>query len=100
MLKVCILRYAAVLGAAQCLGLEDYRPLVLPVGAVVVAGSLLMYQDVAVTTAFVAEVWPLYALTFEAGIPLLLLVVAVARGLGKKDKEVHDSGMGNYPEIK
>lgn len=86
-IKVCLLRYTAVLGAAQCLGLQDYRPLVLPVGAVVVAGSLLMYQDVAVTAAFVAEVWPFYGLTFEAGIPFLLLAVAMARGLGKKNRE-------------
>jgi len=85
-IKVCILRYAAVLGAAQCLGLEDYRPLVLPVGAVVVAGSLHMYQDVTVTAAFVSDVWPFYALTFEAGIPLLLLVLAMVRGLGSKNK--------------
>ena len=85
-IKVSILRYVTVLGAAQCLGLKDYRPLVLPVGAVVVAGSLLMYQDVAVTTTFTTEVWPFYALTFEAGIPLLLLVVALARGLGGKNK--------------
>lgn len=85
-IKVCLLRYAAVQGAAQCLELEDYRPLVLPVGAVVVAGSLHMYHDVAATVAFVSEVWPFYALTFEAGIPLLLLVVAMVRGLGSSNK--------------
>jgi spore germination protein KB len=84
-IKVCVLRYTAVLGAAQCLGLKDYRPLVLPVGAVVVAGSLLMYQDISVTTAFMAETWPFYALTFEAGIPILLLVAAIARGVWGKE---------------
>jgi spore germination protein KB len=85
-IKMSILRYAAVLGAAQCLGLKDYRPLALPVGAVVVAGSLLMYWDVLGTTRFLAEVWPFYGLTFEAVIPLLLFVLAIARGLGGKDK--------------
>lgn len=91
-IKVCVLRYTAVLGAAQCLGLRDYRPLVLPVGAIVVAGSLLMYNDASVITAFGTEVWPSYGLTFEVGIPLLLLVIALARGLGKKEKELQGEG--------
>lgn len=30
--KIGVFYYAAVLGSAQCLGLRDYRPLVLPVG--------------------------------------------------------------------
>lgn len=86
-IKVCFLRYAAVLGAAQCLELKDYRPLVLPVGAVVVAGALLMYRDTAVLASFF-EIWPFYGLTFEAGIPLILLVVTLVRGLGKNNKSL------------
>lgn len=88
-IKVGLLRYAAVLGAAQCLGLRDYRPLALPVGAIVVAGSLLMNQNVTENIAFGAKTWPFYGLTFEMVVPFLLLVVALVRGLGKRTEDQH-----------
>jgi spore germination protein KB len=84
MTKDTFFRYFAILGAAQCFGLKDYRLLALPVGVVVIAASLLLYQDLAVQVTYAKEVWPFTSLLFEAVIPLLLLVVSVARGLGNK----------------
>ncbi|MGB9825294.1 MAG: GerAB/ArcD/ProY family transporter [Desulfofundulus sp.] len=83
--KVGIFYYAAVLGSAQWLELKDYRPLVLPVGVIVVALSILIHEGIVDMLDFIDRVWPFYALSiFEAGIPLLLLVVALARGKGGK----------------
>lgn len=40
--KVTVLYHAGVLGLAQWLGLSDYRPLILPMGALLTAGSVLL----------------------------------------------------------
>jgi spore germination protein KB len=80
--KIGIFYYAAALSSAQWLELKDYRPLVAPVGVVLVALAALC-RNIVELLNFLATAWPPYALgLFEAGIPLLLLVVARARGKG------------------
>jgi len=85
-IKVGVFYYAIVLGSAQCLELKDYRPLVLPVGVLLVASSSLLHGENIVEMLYyipLVEV-PFLLIVFEAGIPLLLLVVALARGKGGK----------------
>jgi spore germination protein KB len=76
--------YVAALGSAQLLGVKDYRPLVLPVGVIMVALSYVIHEGVVDLLDFLTLVWPPYALSFEVGIPALLLIVALARGKGGK----------------
>lgn len=83
--KVGVFYYVAVLGSAQWLGLRDYRPLVAPVGVILVALSILLHENVVDMLHFLAQVWPPYALiVFQVGIPLVLLIIALARGKGGK----------------
>ncbi|RKO66481.1 GerAB/ArcD/ProY family transporter [Desulfofundulus salinus] len=82
--KVGVFYYAAVLGSAQWLGLKDYRPLVAPVG-VILAALAVLCKNIVELLDFLAAVWPPYALSvFEVGMPLVLLIVALARGKGGK----------------
>lgn len=81
--KIGIFYYAAVLGSAQWLGLKDYRPLVLPVGIILVALSILIHENSVQLFDFLTRVWPPYAIIFfEVGIPLALLIIALIRGKG------------------
>ncbi len=74
--KVGVFYYAAVLGSSQVLELRDYRPLVTPVGTILLAFSL-MCQNATELLHFVTKVWPCYAITvFEVGLPLLLYALA------------------------
>jgi len=83
-MKVSFYLWVAALGSAQVLGLKDYRPLVLPVGAVVIAMSIMLHPGIPDLLDFRGRVWPVYALSaFEAGLPLALLVTALARGKGR-----------------
>ncbi|RJQ28852.1 MAG: spore gernimation protein [Peptococcaceae bacterium] len=84
-MRVSLLHWVLALGSAQLLGLKDYRPLILPVGVILAALFMLIHKGVLEEYYFLAWVWPLYSLIiFEAGLPLLLLVVAALRGLGGK----------------
>ncbi len=84
--KVGVFYYAVVLGSAQCLGLRDYRPLVLPVGVILVALSILLHgENIVEVLHYIPHVEvPFLLIVFEVGIPLLLLIVALVRGKGGK----------------
>ncbi|MGQ9754705.1 MAG: GerAB/ArcD/ProY family transporter [Desulfotomaculales bacterium] len=84
--KVGVFYYAAVLGSAQWLGLRDFRPLVAPVGLLLVVLSILLWgENIIEMLHLVTEVYvPFSLLVFESGIPLLLLVTAVGRRKGGK----------------
>lgn len=84
-IKAGVFYYAIVLGSAQWMGLRDYRPLVLPVGVVLVAFSILLHGENNVEVLYYiphVEV-PFLLIVFEVGIPLVLLIIALARKEGK-----------------
>ncbi len=83
MIKISVFYWAAALGSAQWLELKDYKPLVLPVGVIIYALSIMAHDSLLDLFAFLGMFWGPYALTlFIVGMPLLLLVVAVIRGQG------------------
>jgi spore germination protein KB len=83
--KIATFYWVIVLGSAQIFRLQDYRPLVLPVGALLLAFSILNHPSSMDLHNFVARVFPFFALTFEIAIPLLLLMVALIR---RKEEEL------------
>ncbi|HWI53990.1 MAG TPA: endospore germination permease [Symbiobacteriaceae bacterium] len=78
-LKVSTCLYACAAGLAEWLGLQVYRPLILPIGIMMVSMSILAYQDVSEMTNFL-NIWAVYSVPFQLLLPLLLLVVAHVRG--------------------
>ncbi|NPV29043.1 MAG: endospore germination permease [Firmicutes bacterium] len=94
-LKVMVIYYAAVVAFAQSLGLQDYRPLVLPSGLVLVALSILEFADNDHVREFLARYWGPFGITVQAGIPLLLFLLALARKKGISEKEAPGQGEGN-----
>lgn len=79
-IKVSILLYGTVLGLAQVFNLRSYRPIILPVGILMV---ILALTNVGNTLEFFdfAKVYPIYTVPFQIGIPLITLVVAKLRKL-------------------
>ncbi|SEB20648.1 spore germination protein KB [Thalassobacillus cyri] len=76
--KLVILYYAAALGISQFLNLDDYRPLLLPLGMGLVVLSIIVYPDVAYFETFVKNVLP-YKLMHGFLLPLLLLIGALIK---------------------
>ncbi|MGB9866355.1 MAG: GerAB/ArcD/ProY family transporter [Bacillota bacterium] len=91
--KIGLFYYAAALGSAHLLGLKDYRPLVAPIGLVLL-GLAMLCRNIVDLMDFIKRVWPPYALVFEAVVPLLLLTVALLKGRGgnKVAKEAGPAG--------
>lgn len=71
--------YGFVTGLAQILNIKDYRPLVLPLGMILVVYSLVVYPNVAYMAEFDTKTFIPYALTIGLLYPLLILGVASIR---------------------
>lgn len=95
--KIGVFYYAAVVGSAKWLGLRDYRPLVAPVGVVLI-GLAMLCRNIVDLLDFLTRVWPPYALVFEAVIPLVLLVIAALtnkKGVNSFGQETGTAGAGS-----
>lgn len=75
--KVSVFYYCSVLAAAQWSGLASYRPVIVPLGVVLVALGSLNFGNVMDLVGFIALVWPFYGMTFGLLLPALLLAVAL-----------------------
>ena len=83
--KFFICYYAFVLSLAHWTGMNDYRPLVLPAGALCIGISLILFKGIGEYQIFNQLYGPLYTSLIEFGLPLLLWLaegVKLLRGRG------------------
>lgn len=78
-IKISVFYYVIVLGMAQCLMLSDYRPIVLPVGLLLVIFSTWSAPNLSELSHFLGTSLPFYLLFFQFAIPLMLLFIALLR---------------------
>lgn len=75
-LKVAVFCYLTSLGIGQLFSLKTYRPLVVPVGALMIVLSIWLFDNMVELREFTSyKIAPYYSLVFITAIPLLLLVV-------------------------
>ena len=88
-IKVSVALYAVSLGTAQLCKLQTYRPLVFPLGVLMLIAAHQSYPNIGVCLEMIERVQPFYALPFQLLLPLLTLLVRCSGGYrGKKVK--HD----------
>jgi len=71
---------------AQLLGLKRYHPLVLIMGALILAYSFFVFPTSVVHASEGRETSAILWILFEFLLPLLVLIVGRARGLHKKQQ--------------
>lgn len=72
--------YATVASIKQWLGLNTYRPLILPIGVIIFSLSILMFSSyIDLRKFFSLELFGMIAIPVEFGIPLLLLGVVYVK---------------------
>jgi spore germination protein KB len=74
--KMTLYFYACVAGLAQVFNLKDYRPLILPLGMILVVYSLVVYPNVAYMAKWDSTIWIPFSLSVGLFLPLLMLGVA------------------------
>ena len=75
--KISVFYYAAALGTAQWLNLSDYRPVVWPIGILIVEFSFWSYPSSMDVSRYDIVAFPFHGVLMQTIIPLLLLVIAM-----------------------
>lgn len=79
-LTMAILTWAGALGIAQTFGLKESRPLVFPLAGLLLPFSQVLGANQVELARFLKRHFPLYAITVEAGLAILIWAVALLRG--------------------
>lgn len=90
-IKITVFYYALVLGTAQWLKLSDYRPLVYPVGMLLIGFGAWSATSLQELSHFLSTSAAFYFLSIQIVVPGLLLLVAYIR---KKMKQAKESTAG------
>ncbi|MBT2603702.1 endospore germination permease [Bacillus sp. ISL-53] len=83
--KISVFYYAAALGTAQWLNLSDYRPVVWPIGILIVEFSFWSLPSSMEAGRNDVISFPFEGILMQTMIPLLLLVIAVIRKRNRKE---------------
>ncbi|MFJ8068601.1 endospore germination permease [Peribacillus sp. NPDC096447] len=89
--KISVFYYAAALGTAQWLNLSDYRPVVWPIGILIVEFSFWSYPSSMDVNRYDVIAFPFHGILMQTIIPLLLLVIAVIKRNRKRKREGSNS---------
>lgn len=82
--KISVFYYVAALGTAQWLKLSDYRPIVWPLGIIIVEFSYWGLPSQMKLNYYESTAFPFYSAFIQVCLPLLLLVIALLRKIGNK----------------
>lgn len=86
-IKISFQYYLIVLGLSQLLNLRDYKPLVLPIGTIIIPLSLLIGPSLVELAEFSSyKIFTGYSYFFILLIPSLLLLTAIIRRKGVRPK--------------
>ncbi|QED47285.1 GerAB/ArcD/ProY family transporter [Cytobacillus dafuensis] len=82
--KISVFFYVVVLGTAQWLNIEDYRPIVWPIGILIVEFSFWAVPSSMAFIHYEITAFPFYSVTIQTIIPLLLLGIAFFKNRNRK----------------
>ncbi|MEH7125179.1 endospore germination permease [Bacillus sp. JJ1532] len=82
--KISMLYYVVALGTAQWLNLTDYRPIIWPIGILIVEFSFWSLPNTMEYSRYTVKGFPFYAILIQTIIPLFLLIIAVLRKRKRK----------------
>ncbi|MFF2288682.1 GerAB/ArcD/ProY family transporter [Peribacillus butanolivorans] len=84
--KISVFYYAAALSTAQWLNLSDYRPVVWPLGILIVEFSFWSFPSSMEVSRYDVIAFPFYGILMQTIIPLFLLVIAFVRKRKREPK--------------
>ncbi len=82
--KISVMYYALMIAFAQIFNIKSYKPLTYIVGIISICLSILIYDSVSENAYFAPNIAPTYVTFFAVVLPILALLIAKARGIGRK----------------
>lgn len=86
-IKISFYYYLAVLGIGQLLNFKEYKSLILPVGTIIIPLCILIAHSIVEMREFTSyKIFTWYSLFFMVFIPSILLLIAILRKKGVRQK--------------
>jgi spore germination protein KB len=82
--KITIFYYCLTITTAEFFDLKSYKPVVLPLGIILVVFSMILFGSSEEVVMVIANILPPYYLFLKIGIPLMLLLIVIIRKVTKK----------------
>ncbi len=92
--NIAIYYYAAVLGLAQLFNFESYKPLIIPIGILIIVLSITGSDTLLTFVLFLQYTLPFYTLVMGFLIPLLLLIISLFKDWHKKRSSLKNNRAG------
>lgn len=74
--KISVCLYAASLGVAKILNIDNYRFLVAPIGFLMMNLACIIYESMMEMFDWAIKIYPYYAIPFQIILPIIILVIA------------------------
>ncbi|MCY9549724.1 GerAB/ArcD/ProY family transporter [Lysinibacillus xylanilyticus] len=71
--------YAAVIGIAQICKINNHRPLIFPLGMIILGISQIVHPSIIHSDIYNRDTWPIFSFVIMIFLPLVLLIVAKIR---------------------
>ncbi|MGE7689910.1 endospore germination permease [Lysinibacillus sp. NPDC097214] len=71
--------YASVIGIAQIFKIKNHRPLIFPLGMIILGLSQIVHPNIIHSDIYNRETWPMFSFVFMILLPIVLLLVAMIR---------------------
>ncbi|MFB7155799.1 endospore germination permease, partial [Lysinibacillus sp. NPDC056232] len=71
--------YASVIGIAQIFKIKNHRPLIFPLGMIILGISQIVHPNIIHSDIYNRDTWPIFSFVFMILLPLVLLLVAMIR---------------------
>ncbi|MEB2298765.1 endospore germination permease [Lysinibacillus xylanilyticus] len=71
--------YAAVIGIANICKIKNHRPLIFPLGMIILGLSQIVHPNIIHSDIYNRETWPMFSFVFMILLPVVLLLVAMIR---------------------
>lgn len=78
-LKISVIYYVVTLGTAQLLKLSDYRPLIIPMGFLIILGSIWVVPNFQEMNHALSTSIPVFSLLMQVVIPSFLLLIVLMK---------------------
>ncbi|MEB2279556.1 endospore germination permease [Lysinibacillus xylanilyticus] len=71
--------YASVIGIAQIFNIKNHRPLIFPLGMIILGLSQIVHPNIIHSDIYNRDVWPIFSFILMILLPLVLLLVSKIR---------------------
>lgn len=80
-IKVSVFYYILAMSTAQWFQLKNYKPLVFPLGFILIAFSLLSFPTLDELSTFLSKIIPYYQSIVGIGIPFIMLMIVLLKNI-------------------